>query len=455
MPKVIKLKRGLNINAAGKAEKKPADNYFSDTYALKPTDFIGMERAKSLVNEGDSVKAGTPLFYDKKNPKVKYVSPVSGEIAQIIRGEKRAILEIRILADSSVSYVEFPKHSVSQLDGLSREAIVDLIAESGVWPQIIQRPFAIVADPGDTPRNIFISAFDSSPLAPDYDFIFKGEEQYFQAGLNVLRKLTPGTVHLNLNADTEASSIFSKATGVQINRFSGPHPAGNVGVQIHHLDPIIKGDVVWTLNPFGVIQIGKLFLEGRYDAAKTIALTGSEVKSPSYYRTYIGANIDKLVSGRIRTDREVRYVSGNILTGTRILKDGYLGYYHHQLTVIPEGNYSEFLGWILPTFDKFSFHRALGLLSFVRPNREYVLDTNMHGEERPFVQTGVFERLVPMDLYPIYLLKAILANDYDGMEALGIYELAEEDLALCEFADVSKNRVQAILRQGIELIQNS
>lgn len=454
MSKVVKLNRGLDIKLVGKAEKKITQSPQPDTFAISPEDFMGLGRTKSLVNEGDIVKAGAPLFYDKRNEKIRFASPVSGEVVEIKRGDRRKILQIKILADKNIEYLPLSKYTSSQIDSLSREAIIDTLTENGVWPNFIQRPFAVLANPQDTPKHIFISAFDSSPLAPDYNFIFKGEEAYFLAGLNALKKLTSGVVHLNIKGDAEAPPVIEQAKGIQVNKFHGPHPAGNVGIQIHHISPINKGDTIWTINPYGVIQIGKLFLEGRYDASKIIAVAGSEVKKPSYYKTYIGANISKFVENNVKS-QNVRYISGNVLTGEKIEPNGYLKFYHNMITVIPEGNYSEFLGWITPDPKKYSFHKAFGLLSFLNPKKEYVLDTNLHGEERPFVQTGAMEKVLPMDIYPVLLLKAILANDYDSMEALGIYEVAEEDFALCEFIDVSKNDVQAMIREGIDLIQNS
>jgi len=458
--KTIKIKQGFNINLAGKAEKSFSDCGQPETFAVKPTDFQGIDRPKLLVNEGDEVKAGTPVFYDKKNEKIKFTTPVSGEIVEIKRGEKRKLLEIKILADKKNQYVAFPIYTVSDIVNLSREQVVEGLLNSGIWPNLIQRPFAIVANPDDTPKSIFVSCFDSHPLAPDYDFLFKGEELYFQAGIAILMKLTHGKVHLNINADAEVSPIFSHIEEVEINKFSGPHPAGNVGIQIHHIDPVNKGDIVWTIKPFGVIQIGKLFLEGKYDAARIVAVAGSEVISPQYYQTYTGACINKFVEKNLNPDsvasgdENIRFISGNVLTGEKIEPDGYLGFYDDLLTVIPEGNHYEFFGWILPSFKKLSMQRAIGLLSFLNSKKkEYIVDTNFHGEERPFVQTGALERVLPMDIYPTHLLKAIIANDYDGMEALGIFEVAEEDFALCEFIDVSKNDIQAIIREGIEVIR--
>jgi len=454
MSKFIKLKKGFDINLAGKAQQKVAEVEQPKTFAYKPTSFHGILRPKVAVKEGDNVKAGSTILFDKKNDKVKHVAPVSGEVVEIKRGEKRKLLEVVILADSEIEYEDFKKYTVSDISGLQREEIVDNLLNSGTWTNIVKRPYGVIANHEETPKAIHISAFDSHPLAPDYGVLFKGQEQYFQAGLDVLKKLTPGTVHLNISADREVSQMFAHAKNVQINKFSGKHPSGNVGVQIHHLDPINKGDVVWTLNPFGVIKIGKLFLEGKYDASKVIALAGSEVKNPQYYKTYSGASIKNFVKDNISGDN-VRYVSGNVLTGEKIDKDGHLGHFDNLVTVLPEGDEYEMFGWIKPTTNKLSFQRAFGLLSFLNPNKEFVVNTNTKGEPRAFVQTGVFEEVLPMDIYVMYLMKAILAEDFDDMEALGIYEVIEEDLALCEFVDVSKHDVQAIVREGLELMQFS
>ena len=455
MSHTIKLKKGFDINLAGKAEKKIAECDQPQTFALKPTDFLGIQRPKLMVAEGDTVKAGTPLFFCKMMEEVKYCAPVSGEIVEIKRGEKRKLLEVKILADKKIESEEFKKFSVSELAKIEKEEIIELMLKSGVWPNIIQRPYGIVADPKETPKSIFVSTFDTHPLAPDCDFTLHGEENYFQAGIDVLQRLTSGNVNLGLNGSGEVSPIFSHVKNATLHNVSGKHPAGNVGVQIHHIDPIGKGDLVWTVNPYGVSQIGKLFLEGKYDASKIIALTGSEVKNPQHYKTYTGACIDKFIENNVN-DGEVRFVSGNVLTGEKIKSDGYIGFYHQQVTIIPEGRHNEFLGWILPTTKKLSFHKSFGLLSFLNgKDKEYVIDTNTKGEHRNFVQSGVFEKITPMDVLPTYLIKAIMAEDYDEMEALGIYEMIEEDIALCEFVDVSKHDLQKILRDGLELIKNS
>jgi Na+-transporting NADH:ubiquinone oxidoreductase subunit A len=455
MIETIRIKKGFDINLKGKAEKRIKEITPSETYAIKPTDFIGIKRPKLLVNEGDIVNAGTPLLYCKMNDKIKYVSPVSGEIIEIVRGQKRKLLEIRILADREIRYKAFKKYSVSEINNLTKSEITGTLCESGVWPNIIQRPYGIVANPDDEPRDIFVSGFDSSPLAPDSDFILKGQEQFIQTGIDILNKLISGHLQLTLDARAEFSKIFSQLDNVNIHKISGPHPSGNVGVQIHHISPINKGECVWTTTPFGLAQIGKLFLEGKYDADRTVALTGPEVKNPQYFKMRIGSNVKNLLEDNLLSSN-VRIISGNVLTGEIIDKDGYLGFYHNQITILEEGNKPVLLGWFKPTFKELSFHRALGLLSFLNTkNTEYNLNTNTHGDKRAFVLSGVFEKVLPMDIYPTHLFKAILSEDYDEMETLGIYEIIEEDVALCEFVDVSKHNIQQIVRDGLELLQNS
>lgn len=454
MGKFIRLKKGFTINLAGKAASKVVEIEQPDTFVIKPTDFHGTYMPKPVVKEGDTVKAGSPLFHDKRHESIIYSAPVSGEVVEIKRGEKRKLLEIKILADKKVEYETFKKYTISEIANLSAAALKEQLLASGVWPNLIERPFGVVGDPGVTPKAIHISAFDTHPLAPDYSVLYKGQDQYFQVGVDILKKFTSGNVHINTHATSEISTLFSQVKGAEVNKFSGPHPVGCVGVQIHHLDPINKGQVVWTIAPAGVIQIGKLFLNGIYDASKLVALTGSEVKSPQYYKTYTGASVKKFLQDNLKQDH-VRVISGNPLTGTSVGKEGHIGFFDQQISVLPEGDYAEFVGWITPGERKLSFHRAIGLFSFLSPGKERVVDTNTHGEPRAFVQSGIFEQVVPMDILPTHLLKSILAEDIDEMEALGIYEVIEEDLALCEFVDVSKHKVQEILREGLELVQQS
>jgi Na+-transporting NADH:ubiquinone oxidoreductase subunit A len=333
---------------------------------------------------------------------------------------------------------------------MSREEIIELLRKSGIWPSIRQRPYSVIADPKDDPKAIFISAFDTAPLAPDLDFIVHGKGELFQKGLDVLTKLTSGKVHLNINPRETTSKVFHNSKGVQINQFTGPHPAGNVGIQIHHVDPINKGDIVWYLNPQDVIIIGKFFKEGKYDASCMIALSGSDVLKPKYYKVIKGTSIKPLVDNNVK-DGEHRYITGNVLCGNRIESDGYLGFYDYHVNVIPEGNYHEFLGWALPGFGKFSVSRSF--TAWLNPAKKYSLDTNLHGGERAFVMSGQYEKVVPMDIYPVHLIKAIMVEDIDQMENLGIYEVDEEDFALCEFVCTSKINSQNIIRKGLDMMR--
>lgn len=446
MSKTITIKQGLNINLQGEAEKIIAE-VDAGHFAIKPIDFHGVF-PKLLVHEGDKVKAGTQIFYDKYRDNIKFSSPVSGTVKEIRRGAKRVLLEVSIEADATQTFVDFGK---ADPNSLKREAVVEKLLESGVWPVIRQRPYTVIANPKDDPKAIFISGFDTAPLGVDYDLIVHGQGETFQAGVDALKKLTSGTVHLNLPAGDANSKVFTNSKNVQINYFSGPHPAGNVGTQINKIDPINKGEVVWHLRPQEVITIGRLFLEGVYNAEKIIALTGSEVKNPKYYKTKVGASIAEFIKNNIVQDN-VRYISGNALTGRKIDRNGYIGFFDSQITVLPEGNYFEFFGWALPGFGKFSFSKSFP--TFLNgKNKKYRLDTNLHGGERAFVMTGEMEKVFPFDIYPMQLIKSIMVDDIDAMEKLGIYEVDEEDFALVEYIDTSKTDIQEIVRKGIDMMR--
>jgi Na+-transporting NADH:ubiquinone oxidoreductase subunit A len=447
MPGVIRIKRGLNIPLKGEAEKVFSRVPQAETYAVKPTDFAGLT-PKLMVAEGDKVKAGSPLFVDKYRPEVQFTSPVSGEVISIIRGERRKILEVVVKPTEVQEYIEFGKANPKTL---KRSDIVERLLLSGSWPLIRQRPYAIVANSTDIPRDIFISGFDTAPLAPDLDFSVKDEKEAFQAGIDALSMLTNGKIYLGLNNDYPASDVFTKAKGVTVNYFTGPHPAGNVGIQIHHTAPINKGEVVWVINPLNVIIIGRLFTMGVYDTTKIIAVAGSEVLKPRYYITKIGASITEFVANNTTQPTEkLRFISGNVLTGSKISANGHLGMYDNMVTVIPEGDFYEFVGWATPGFTKYSNTRTF--FSKLLPDKKYALHTNINGGERAFVITGQYDKVLPMDIYPVHLLKAILAGDIDKMENLGIYEVAEEDFALCEYVCTSKVDVQNIIREGIDLM---
>jgi Na+-transporting NADH:ubiquinone oxidoreductase subunit A len=442
MSKPVKVKKGIDIKLEGWAERKISDAGTSSVYALKPDDFFGLI-PKLSVREGDEVKAGDPLFYDKQRENVVFVSPVSGEVAEVKRGDKRKILEVKVLADKEIKYKAFDKWNFSSTD---REALIKQMLEMGLWPFIKQRPYGVVANPTETPRDIFVSAFDSAPLAPDTSFLIGDEKAHFQAGIDALRLLTAGKVHLGVR---KGDDFFNDIKGVEKHEVSGPHPAGNVGVLIHHIAPINKGELVWTAAPMDVVMIGRCLSEGKFDARRTIALVGSEVKEPQYFRTMIGAEISSIASGKIK-EGHVRYISGNVLTGSKVESDGFFGFYSTHLSVIPEGDEKQFFiteGWLSPGLHKFSLSKAYP--SWLFPKKTYRLDTNLNGEKRAFVVTGELEKVFPFDIYPMQLIKAIMINDIDAMEQLGIYEVDAEDFALCEFVCTSKINIQEVVKQGL------
>ena len=444
MSKLIKIKKGLDIKLTGVAAKEvtvlPASKY----YAVKPTDFPGLT-PKVAAKPGTEVKAGTPLFYDKYNPEIVFTSPVSGKVFSINRGERRRILEFVVEASETIEYENFTK---AKPEDLKREEIKENILKSGCWPFIKQRPFAVIANKNETPRDIFITSFDSAPLAANLDFTVKKDLSAFQTGVNALTKLTDGKVYLGIKAG-ELSSSFTNTANVEKFEFSGPHPAGNVGIQINKIKPVNKGEIVWTLSAADVVIIGRLFETGKYDATRTVALAGSEVKNPKYYQTLLGAPIADIVKDNLKTtDADARIISGNVLTGEQVNEKNYLGFYDNVITVIPEGNKAEFLGWGMPGFGKFSVSKTF--FAWLSPKKERVIDTKIHGGERPYIVTGEMEKVFPMDIYPMQLLKAVHIKDLDLMEELGIYEVAEEDFALCEVINTSKIEIQKNLREGFE-----
>lgn len=450
MSKSIRLRKGLDIRLLGEANKVKAEFKMPQTVALKPSDFHNMI-PKMAVKVGDKVKAGSVIFADKYCESVKCTSPVSGTVEAINRGAKRRILEILITADAETSYEAFQSGNPSEM---SAEDVKNTLLNSGLWMMIKQRPLDIVANPNNVPKAIFVSGFDSSPLAPDLDYILHGRGEEFQVGLDALAKLTEGKVHLTLNGKMPADAALTGTQNVVINKIYGKHPAGNVGTQIHHIDPINKGEFVFTVNAQDVALIGRLFITGKYDVRKIVGLTGSEIKDPQYYETILGAKVSDILENKIATDN-VRVISGNVLTGDKIPQDGHLGFYHNQITVIPEGNQLKFVltkGWMGPGFDKFSNSRLFP--TFLLAGKKFRLDTNLNGEERAFVVTGELEKVFPFDILPMQLTKAAITGDIDGMENLGIYEVAPEDFALCEYVCTTKINIQEKIREGLDIIQS-
>ncbi|MFD1293241.1 Na(+)-translocating NADH-quinone reductase subunit A [Lutibacter holmesii] len=440
----IRIKKGLDIKLVGNAEKVTENAESSNVFTLKPEDFHSII-PKLSVKVGSKLKAGEAVFYNKANEEMKFPSPVSGELVDIIRGEKRKILALKIEADSTQEFVDFGSQDPKALKG---DQIKSHLLASGCWPFIKQRPYDVVADPANTPKAIFVSAYASAPLAADYDYVLAGKENELQAAVTALSKLTSGDVHVSIGKSS--NSPFSGLNNITLHKVSGPHPSGNVGTQIAKIDPVNKGEVVWTVTPQDLVIIGELLLTGKFNAERTIALAGSSVASPKYYKTKIGANISSIVEGKLN-EGDVRIISGNVLTGSATNLKGNLGYYDDLVTVIPEGNDYELFGWTMPVFNKVSTSRAL-TFSWLFPNKKFDLNTNTNGEHRGFVVTGNYEEVFPLDIYPMQILKACMYKDLDEMEALGMYEVAPEDFALTEFVCVSKQPHQEIIRKGLDLM---
>ncbi len=445
MSKDITIKKGLTINLKGEAEKTLSSAPRSRTFAIRPSDFH-LITPKMVVKEGGRVQAGDTLFYSKTNELIKFVSPVSGTLTQIERGAKRVITNLLIEADPQDTFKDF---GVMSPTSSSPEAIKARLLESGCWPFIMQRPYAVVATTEQEPKHIFVSAYSTAPLANDWDFSLHGKEKELQAAVTALSKLTSGQVHVGV--EKGGSSPFSGLKDISLHQVSGPHPAGNVGTQINKISPVNKNEIVWTITPQDLVIIGELLITGKFNAERIIALSGSEVKTPKYYRTRIGSEASTFLYDSGLKNENVRVISGDVLTGTKISPKGHLGYYSNTVTVIPEGNDYELFGWNKPVFDKISTSRAL-TFSWLTPKKKYDLDTNTNGEHRAFVVTGNYEEVFPLDMYPMQMLKACMVKDLDQMEALGMYEVAPEDFALTEFVCVSKQPHQQIIRNGLDLM---
>ena len=445
MANVIKLRKGLDISLKGKPSQEWLKVKDPGFYSLVPDDFTGVT-PKVVVKEQEYVMAGGPLFIDKNHPELKFVSPVSGVVTSVERGARRKVLNIVVEAAAEQDYEEFGTMNPAQMTG---EEVKQALLNAGLFAFVRQRPYDVIADPTVQPKAIFVSAFDSSPLAPDFEFVLKGEEKNFQTGLTALSKMAK--TYLNIRVG-QTSKALTDAKDVVVTAFDGPHPAGNVGVQINHLSPIVKGETVWTIGAEAVIFIGRLMNTGRIDMTRTVALTGSEVLKPAYCKLKVGALLTHVFKDNVTTGKDLRYISGNVLTGKQVSPNGFLGAFHTQLSVIPEGDeIHEMLGWIKPRFNQFSTSHSY--FSWLLGKKEYVIDARVKGGERHMIMSNEYDRVFPMDIFPEYLLKAIIAGDIDRMEALGIYEVAPEDFALCEFVCSSKVEVQRIVRAGLDMLR--
>lgn len=474
---VKQLNRGFDVNLLGAAEAGQSIRKLrSTTYALKPKDFIGMTPIPKVIPEpGTQIKAGDPLFYDKKHPEIIYAAPVSGEFIEIRRGEKRSINEVVVLADQG----DFQYRKYDDLPDLassSREDLVTFLTGSGAWPFIRQRPFDVVADPTETPKSIFVSTFDTAPLAPNLNLAVDGKEEVFYKGLEVLTKLTDGKVHLGLDGrgKRKPAKAFMEANieGVERHWFKGLHPAGNVGIHIHHVDPVLPNTPsVWHLNVHAVLVLGNLFLNGKFDTEMLVAVTGAEVGEPYYAWIHQGIALDTLLESmgpdfeehtvlvqgdegkveEVQKRRSIRIVSGDLLSGKQVERSSFLGFFDDQLSTVKEGDYYELLGWLVPQKGHPTMSRTFPN-GFVTSST-YRADTNTNGEKRAFVVSGQYEAVLPMDIYPQHVIRAVMAKDYEKMEGLGILELGEEDIAICEYVCTSKQPLQSLLREGLDEIR--
>jgi Na+-transporting NADH:ubiquinone oxidoreductase subunit A len=443
MANVIKLRKGLDIHLQGKAEEKKIQLKSNGRYALVPDDFEGIT-PKVVVHEGDQVKAGDALFVNKQYPEVKFASPVSGTVREVVRGERRKVLCVKVDADAQQSFVDFGKKDVAKMDG---KAVVDALLEAGIFGYINQLPYAISTNPTVMPKAIFVSALRDKPLAADFEYEVKGQEQDFQTGLTALSKIAKTYLGVGVGSALEGMK------DAEVTVFEGKCPAGNVGVQVNNIDPVNKGEVVWTIgDPTVVLFIGRLLNTGKLNLTRTVALCGSEVNSPAYVDMLVGEELSTLLSNSYDATKSVRIINGNVLTGKPTTKEGYLGAHTSEITVIPEGNDAdEMLGWILPRFKQFSVNRSY--FSWLCDKKDYALDARIKGGERHIIMSGEYDKVLPMDIYGEYLIKAIISGDIDRQEALGIYEVAPEDFALAEFVDSSKLELQRIVREGLNILR--
>ena len=446
MAKVIKLRKGLDINLTGRAREEKEVITVNGEYGLVPDDFPGVS-PKVAVHEGDHVKAGDALFVNKKFPDVKFASPVSGTVTAMERGLRRKVLCVKVKADERLEFVDFGKKDIQTLSG---EDVRRSLLEAGLFGYINQLPYAISTEPDKEPKAIFISALRDMPLAGSFSFELKDNEAAFQTGVSALAKIAKVYVGVGPQQTEQALKGLKDA---EVNVFDGPCPAGNVGVQVNHLSPVNKGETVWTVDATAVIFFGRLFLNGKVDLRRTVALAGSEIKAPHYVEALVGTPLQQIVGDQLKQTEHVRLINGNPLTGRVAAISDFLGAHTSEITAIPEGDDKhEMLGWIKPRLSQFSASHSY--FSWLFPHRQgYNLDARVKGGRRNLIMSGEYDRVFPMDIYAGYLVKAIISGDIDRQEQLGIYEVAPEDFAVAEFVDSSKLPLQEIVRQGLDTLR--
>ena len=435
----LDLKKGLNIPVKGVAAPEVIKTVVPDIVAVKPTDFKGLV-PRLLVKEGDAVKAGSPVMADKQRPEILFTSPVSGTVCGIVRGQKRKLLAVLVKASEKQEYIDFGTKAPATAADTKQ-----LLLNTGLWGALIQRPYGTMAQPDTTPKAIFVSSFNTAPLAADVDFTLRESLDDIQAGVNALAKIAP--VHISICKEKAASTPFHRVETATLHEVSGPHPAGNVGVQISHIAPIQKGELVWTISPLHLAALGHVIKTGKLDLTRKVAVTGPAAAKTGYVVALPGTPVKDLT----QVEGDLRVVGGDVLTGENIGAEGYLGFFNDQITILKEGREREWFGWAKPIRPKVH-SSSWCYFSWLTPKKEYAMDTNLHGGPRAFVETKCFEDVTPMDIFPIYLIKACLAGDIEKMEKFGIYEVLPEDLAVCEFVDPSKNYIQDIITKGIDLM---
>ena len=418
----------------------------SKLYAIVPDDFVGVT-PKMAVKAGDHVKAGETLFVNKISEEVRFASPVSGTVKSIERGDRRKILYVSVEADDEQTFADFGTKDIQTLDG---EGVKKALLEAGLFGYINQLPYAVSTTPDTEPKAIFVSALRDKPLQGDFEYELEGQEQAFQTGLTALSKIAK--VYLSIGAQ-QNSKALTEAKNVELTVFDGPCPAGNVGVQVNHLSPVNKGEVVWTVDPTAVIFFGRLFQTGKVDLTRVVAVAGSKVKEPAYVKALVGTPIKDIVAGRLTATEHVRILNGNPLTGTIAGDNAFLGAHTSEVVAMPEGDdVDEMAGWIMPRFNQFSTSRSYFSWLFGK-KKEYDLDARIKGGKRNIIMSGEYDSVLPMDIYGEYLIKAIITGNIDKQEQLGIYEVSPEDFALAEFVDSSKQPLQQIVRNGLNTLR--